>query len=48
MTKKHRPRYRSNIERIVISRRNAVVGIVFGLGGIAAGVSLVFSPLTLL
>jgi hypothetical protein len=31
----------SNVERIVICRRNAVVGIFFGLCGIAAGVFLV-------
>lgn len=41
----HRPKKHryggSRLERIVICRRNAVIGIFFGLGGIAAGVALV-------
>jgi hypothetical protein len=39
--KRPRPRHGSNTDRIVLCRRNAVVGIVFGLVGIAAGVLLV-------
>jgi hypothetical protein len=39
--KKLRPPHGSKNERIVIYRRNALVGIVFGVGGIMVGVLLV-------
>jgi hypothetical protein len=37
----HRHRPRSNLERIIGYRRNAILGIVFGVAGIALGVCLV-------
>jgi hypothetical protein len=39
--KGHSHRYGSNLERIIRCRRNALLGICFGLGGIALGVCLV-------
>ena len=39
--KSHRHQYGSNLERIVHYRRNALVGIYFGLGGVALGIFLV-------